>query len=675
MFTTEMTQLFAVILARDKDHVTEALMREGVMQFLNTSELEAVEPQPLPDVSPAVSLAEVADLRKRIEGILQSVDIIPAPPQEADLSRYGAVDIEQARTQLSRLESEREGLRERQRSLQQEIMRLEDIQRQVDLYGTDLSGVKLPARQSMLTIKTGKLTAAGAARLDEGLRALPALRMTLGRTGEDRPSDHHLLIYMKRDRAQIDALLAQAGWTEVDLPKELLSADKNFPQHVAENLQRLAGQQRDLQRQVTTLVKQEAPQLQALWVKLRINELCARIQTHFTSSSRAVIFAGWLASSMRKRLSRTITEASEGRCYLHWSEAHSPDMIGRDIPVQFNNPKVMAPFQMLVSNFGIPQYGTIDPTPFVMPIYLVMFGLMFADVGQGAVLTVLGAIGAARLKGRESRQGLYQLMCLIIWCGVSSILFGALLGSYFGTALFAPLWFDFHGIVSGHHEEASIINNIYDVLAITIYFGIAVIFLGLIFNWINMIRTLHWRELVYDKAGLLAGWMYAGGICAAAYMVSHDYKALPPGDTLFGLVGLPALLMLTKEPLHLLLRERGRSEPKTNYLILSLNTLMEWVVELLEIFSGYLSNTLSFMRVAGLGIAHVCLMMSFFTLADMTSGVFSVIILILGNVLVIGLEGLSAGIQALRLNYYEFFTKFFHGTGKLYAPISLNSKQ
>ena len=98
------------------------------------------------------------------------------------------------------------------------------------------------------------------------------------------------------------------------------------------------------------------------------------------------------------------------------------------------------------------------------------------------------------------------------------------------------------------------------------------------------------------------------------------------------------------------------------------------MVELLEIFSGYLSNTLSFMRVAGLGIAHACLMVSFFTIAGMTSGILSVLILILGNMLVIGLEGLSAGIQALRLSYYEFFTKFFHGTGNLYTPISLSSR-
>jgi V/A-type H+-transporting ATPase subunit I len=155
-------------------------------------------------------------------------------------------------------------------------------------------------------------------------------------------------------------------------------------------------------------------------------------------------------------------------------------------------------------------------------------------------------------------------------------------------------------------------------------------------------------------------------------MVGHNYKEFPPGIIMFVLVGLPSLLIFIKEPYHYLKHRSGHSGEKFNPLTI-LNFLMQWIVELLEIFSGYLSNTLSFMRVAGLGIAHVCLMISFFTLAEMTSGIGYVLILILGNILVIGLEGLTAGIQALRLNYYEFFTKFFHGTGKLYTPISLGN--
>ncbi len=102
---------------------------------------------------------------------------------------------------------------------------------------------------------------------------------------------------------------------------------------------------------------------------------------------------------------------------------------------------------------------------------------------------------------------------------------------------------------------------------------------------------------------------------------------------------------------------------------------MEWIVILLEIFSGYLSNTLSFMRVAGLGIAHVALMSAFSDIASLTDiTVAKILIFVAGNALVIALEGLSAGIQSLRLNYYEFFTKFFVGDGKVYNPLSLQSK-
>jgi len=101
---------------------------------------------------------------------------------------------------------------------------------------------------------------------------------------------------------------------------------------------------------------------------------------------------------------------------------------------------------------------------------------------------------------------------------------------------------------------------------------------------------------------------------------------------------------------------------------------------MLEIFSGFLANTLSFMRVAGLGIAHVSLMIAFYEIALMVSndgrlGVLSYVILFFGNVLVILLEGLSAGIQSLRLNYYEFFSKFFQETGYRYKPISLSTKE
>lgn len=674
ILTTQMTQLFAVVLRRDKQRVTETLLREGVMQFISTSELDLQRPGSASGMQAEIDVAGLTEMRKRVEGILHAVGTIPSAPKETDLKNRAAIDLSKESAFLDKIDGERDSLRERQRSLQQEILKLEDLQRQVNLYGVDLGGLQAPGRHSLLSMQTGRLSESGLKRFEDAIKGLPALHMLLG---QEDGTAHVLLLSMKRDQGQIDRILSNAGWNKIELPKELTSTKDNLSGELTEKLQKLAEEQKKLQERVTALVRKEEPRLSALWVSLRIQELCGRIQASFTGSARTVIFAGWLASSTKDRLSAKIHEACEGRCYLEWHDANHSGAGVADIPVQFNNPKMLAPFQMLVSNFGIPQYGTIDPTPFVMPIYLIMFGLMFADAGQGLVLASIGALSAYFARNDKAKRGLYTLSWLITWCGFSAVTFGVLFGSYFGKALIKPLWFDYHGIVSGHAHTTSVISDVYDILALTLYFGITVIWLGLLFNWFNLVRTRQWAELVFNKGGLLGGWIYGGGIYVASYMVHHDYKGYPASNTLFLLVGLPALLLLIKEPYHLWAHRKAYTEAEEkapNPIALAMTILMEWVVELLEIFSGYLSNTLSFMRVAGLGIAHVCLMMSFFTLAAMTSGIFSVLILILGNILVIGLEGLSAAIQALRLNYYEFFTKFFHGTGKLYTPISLNSE-
>jgi V/A-type H+-transporting ATPase subunit I len=335
-----------------------------------------------------------------------------------------------------------------------------------------------------------------------------------------------------------------------------------------------------------------------------------------------------------------------------------------------HNPRFLSPFQMLVTNYAVPEYGTIDPTPLVAVAYLIMFGLMFGDAGHGAVLLVLGLLGSVLYKG--GRPGVRNLLRLIAYCGGAAIVAGILFGSYFGMQWFTPLWFDYHAVVAGH-GGGGLVTDIYGVLLITIYFGIAVIALGLVLNWINCVAKGRWFRLIFDKGGLIGSWIYGAGIYAAMYFVRHDYKQLPDSNLLILLLGIPALVLTLKPVLEYTLHKPRK--PFT--LLIPVDFFMEWIVEILEIFSGYLANTLSFMRVAGLGIAHVSLMIAFFSIARMAGGssggynVGSYLVLIAGNVLVILLEGLSAGIQSLRLNYYEFFSKYFSGSGRAYAPVTL----
>jgi V/A-type H+-transporting ATPase subunit I len=673
IFTSRMVQLFAVVLRKDRQRVTETLLREGVIQFISVSELaaETQHRMSVPAEQSSGLLTELSDLRKRIEGLLHTVGIIPTPPGPADLNHRVAVDIEKEKGRLNSIDSERAAVRERQRVIQQEILKLEDLRRQVGLYGAGLPDVTASTPHAFISLETGRIPASQAGKLAEGLKNLPSVSIPVGAEGD---SVHYLLIFMKRDTEQVQRILESVGWTAIEVPDEVKSVKEDAFKELSAKLKALTEEQKKLEAQARRVVEKEAERLREVWSNLRVSELLHRIETHFASLSRAIVFTGWVPAEKQAQLTDAIRRASEGRCYLEWSEADNGAAGGDEVPVRFDNPRMLAPFQMLVSNFGVPRYGTIDPTPFVMPLYLAMFGLMFADVGQGLVLALLGVLGITLLKTPGAKKGSYQLSWLIVWCGLSSVLFGILFGSFFGLGLFKPLWFDFHGIVAGHRPHGSAVDDVFDILAITVYFGISVIGMGLLFNWVNIIRTRRWMELFFDKGGILGAWIYAGGIYAAFYLVRHNYKGFPSSERLFLLMGLPALLLFFKEPYHYFRYEKGQSGPRTSLVFVALNAVMKWVVELLEIFSGYLSNTLSFMRVAGLGIAHVCLMISAFALAEMTSGITAIVVLVLGNMLVIALEGLSAGIQALRLSYYEFFTKFFHGTGKLYTPISLDSE-
>jgi V/A-type H+-transporting ATPase subunit I len=243
------------------------------------------------------------------------------------------------------------------------------------------------------------------------------------------------------------------------------------------------------------------------------------------------------------------------------------------------------------------------------------------------------------------------------------------------------VWFNFHHLVKpgpeGLAHSTGPVTSIVQVLLITLYFGIAIISLGLVLNWINLIRTKKWALLIFDRMGLVGGWMYFGSIYVVYRFALTDFKALPGGLDLLFALGLPALIFLGK-PVVEFFEHRAEHPEKRFTVFTPIGFFFSWLLELLEFFTGYLSNTLSFMRVAGLGIAHVALMIAFAQIAEMLNKAdlpaVGVAVYVIGNIFVIALEGLSAGIQSLRLNYYEFFSKYFKGSGEAYAPVSLRGQ-
>ncbi|MFW6138033.1 MAG: V-type ATP synthase subunit I [Spirochaetota bacterium] len=673
MFTEPMVQLLAVVMEEDADRVAEELLRQGAVHFMDVSELQKPWSGRVPELDLEVSLSRVTETRKRIEDILHSVEIYPENTRKLDLKGRKTVHIDEINTTLDDLSSRIESIRENQRSVQQEIARLEELKRQIDVYPGGLPGIDLDQKYSFITMMTGIVAPQNIKELEHSLKDFPSVVLRLGRKEEGFLV---LVLFMKRDQDQIEKILSTAGWKSYQLPPEITDLRGDIGKEITSKIRTLQNKQNELWQKSVDLVKQNTSRLTDMWVQLRINELVYRIKTYFRHTSSTVIFSGWLPRSNQDSVAESLSRITGGRYYLEW---HQPAELIKDhnmrenVPAKLRNPRFLAPFQMLVTRYGIPEYGSIDPTPVVMVSYLIMFGLMFADVGHGAVLAVLGAMGSLFFR----KKTWLDLSKLIIWCGFSSMVFGGLFGSYFGMSMVAPLWFDFHGIVSGQPHTESFVKNIFDILAISVYFGMAIIGIGLVFSWINSCIQAKWEQLFLGNTGLVGGWIYAGGVYSAYYLVSHSYKQLPGLGELFLLLGLPSVMILFREGFDYY-RTQTQSGKKPG-LFAPFYILMQWVVELLEVFSRYLSNTLSFLRVAGLGIAHVSLMIAFFELARMANGGAAgppyspgyIMVLVCGNLLVIGLEGLSAGVQALRLNYYEFFSKFFHPSGKVYTPVSL----
>lgn len=672
IFTSQMLHLTAVVLQQDAERVSAALLKLGVLHFVDARTVDSRVGEAPDAANAGTQRVRVADARRRIETVMQLGGLQPVFGQAAE-PNAPEVDVEAVHRTLDRITARIDQTRGEQNRVQQQILRLEDLLLGIAPAGEERHAADQGRGSSLVEVHTGTVAAARRADLERELKRYPVVISAAPARGAYESLS---VVAMKRNGAEIRALLGAHGFTAgaldaIGSPGERAANSEATLRQVREQLVELRAQQTALNRAVRETIIEAETQLRRDWHQLRLRELMLTMRTHFGGTAHAAVFAGWVPAESRPAIDSALTESTAGRCHTEWHTARELEAAGMHVqaPSQLRNARFLKPFEGLVTNYGIPAYGTVDPTPFVAPAYLIMFGLMFGDVGQGLVLVLVGLWGLRRnrtLAATGKRAGglmgsVLALSRLIIWCGASAMVAGALFGSYFGMSLLPPLWFDYHGVVVGHPHGGPF-NSILDVLVLTLYFGVAVIGCGFLINWINLVRTRRWFELVFDKAGVLAGSVYGGGIYAAGAFAASGFRVVPTGWPVLVFVVAPAVLFVLKGPLS------GHGGSPAWW-------VMEWVIELLELLSGFLANTLSFMRVAGLGIAHVTLMVAFFQIAEMAApngfNAVALLIMIVGNVIVIILEGLSAGIQSLRLNYYEFFSKHFQPTGVRYQPVSM----
>ncbi|MGE4378713.1 MAG: V-type ATP synthase subunit I [Candidatus Izemoplasmatales bacterium] len=331
-------------------------------------------------------------------------------------------------------------------------------------------------------------------------------------------------------------------------------------------------------------------------------------------------------------------------------EVRPPDYDKRlSPPTKLKNNWFTRPFGMFVEMYGVPSYHDMDPTPIVAITYSLLFGIMFGDLGQGLVLIFLSFL-LFKFKGMKLGEVGMRI-------GVSSAIFGFLYGSFFGNEeILIPIFKNVFGLMDKPiHVMDS--NFTMTLLIATVGLGSIFIVTAMILNIITSIKRKHYAEAFFSHNGVAGLTFYGFVLVTIVLMFTSGYSLLNP-LFIVPFAILPIVIIMFKEPLERLMHGHKMFPDGIG------GFLTEAFFEAFEVVLSYITNTMSFLRVGGFVLSHAGMMLVVYTLLEMQSGVFGqVLVLVLGNLFVMGLEGLIVGIQVLRLEFYEMFSRYFEGNG------------
>ena len=660
MFTPqEMHQINVVVFESKLDEVTKAVTQLGILHLVRLDE-EVPWTRKMKDSNAEEIGREIEGLRDRISVLMKELEIkeIPRVTDDESINKFTEHDLEGITAKVGLLESETEELVNNRKELFVRLKQLRGIfSESAPLL--ELGIMSHEEKYRFLVVRYGRVRHNNMEYVNEKTVPLAAVVLILERRGNE---DVILLIGLKKDRLKLKRILREAAFEEIKIPsdRDVTAGKEAMEGGVREKIGMIEGEINQVVLKLDDIKQKNASLITRYYQLLRVGELFVKAKGYMKRTNKTYLFSGWIPSLRIDLVKNEILKAAGGQAII---EIVAPDEVAGvkegkvKVPVLLKHPNFLRPFGMLVSSYGMPDYKVIDPTFLVAISFLLMFGMMFGDVGHGAVLCVIGWLAGFRNRKKSDGKNSAMLVGrLAFYCGISSIVFGVLFGSVFGVEeIIEGLW------------RKPMYNVIY-FFKVAIYFGIAMISGGIILNGINAIRQRNFKALFFDHAGVIGAVMYWCGIAVvSAFLAGRPV----PAKLLAGGIGIPLVLIFLREPIIAVVTKRKQRFEQGVF-----TYIMENVIEIMEIVTGYLGNTVSFIRVAAFSLAHAGLFVAVFSLVSMvkdSSGgvIYSALILLFGNAVIIALEGLVVTIQAVRLEYYEFFSKFFVAGGVAYKPIGM----
>lgn len=472
--------------------------------------------------------------------------------------------------------------------------------------------------------------------------------------GQDSAYNWCLYTCAAADAQEIDGLFQSLYFERIRVPDYVHGTPQEALEFIRKDLAREEGELESIKGKIAEIAAGERERVQKLYAKLCLLGKAFELRDKAAFVKSGFVVMGCVPQKQSKKFALAFQDLEDKVTVTLKEPAEEPRIT---VPVRLKNNWFVKPFEMFVDMYGLPSYQDIDPTPYVAATYILLFGIMFGDLGQGLLVSLLGAF-LYKKKG----MAIGGIMSRI---GLSSMVFGFLYGSVFG---FEELLIPVHQAIFGRPHLIQVMEGSYTnfLLLAAVGIGAVITVVSIGFNILLGLRRKDWERVFFSNNGLAGLVFYLSVLFAVAATMVLQLNVLTPVYILPLLV-LPLLVMFAKEPLGRLVRGEKDLFPEGVG-----GFVVENFFEMFEVLLSFVTNTMSFLRVGAFVLVHAGMMVVVFTLAGMVGGVASPVVIVAGNLFVAAMEGLIVGIQVLRLEFYEIFSRFYDGEGRPFLPAEVD---
>jgi len=426
-------------------------------------------------------------------------------------------------------------------------------------------------------------------------------------------------------------------------PKELIKSLKKEKEEIEK-------EKKKIRNDLKIYADEQLDDLLATREEIQLEGVRQEISRNFAKTNTTYIIKGWVIEKDEEDLKKSIETVSDGHIIY---DSKVPSANPDDPPVYFKTPRWAQGFKDLLGMFALPRYNEINPTVIMGIFFILFFGLMLGDAGYGLVLLTLSLYGYYKLGKHSTMFRNWSFMG--IWMGIVTTVVGILTNSFFGD--FIPRFFyedpgaPLYSLnIAGIHLPADPIGDPLTILTIALFFGLVHLNVGVILGIYQSFKRKDYKDMLTGKLCWIS-LQLGGGMLIGKMLLGFDIpEQLQYIAAILVIIGIVQLF--------------AHAGP----------------IGFFDI-TGYVGDWLSYARLLALGLATAGMALAFNVIAQLMGNmipiigiVVMIIILIFAHMINLGLQALGAAIHSLRLQYVEFFNRFYEGGGKEFTPFKLRRR-